>query len=320
MFPEQVQRYLYSFNYDSHYLDLCRLESRQVFGKEITNKILFSNKRVDASSSAFIRSRLEIQVKAKSFEALKIGIHEAHIQGDGFKAEYLTLEGQQIEKSERNKKLKEVGFCLEGHPNFVAPSITYAICSYQNDWYFGTMVKHNAEWLNHNNKPCSYSNSIGMKVAKTLVNLGSKGIKNLHLLDACCGVGTVLLEACFAGLSIEGCDINPKTIENARKNIAHFHYSSKLYCSDIKDVTGAYDAAIIDLPYNLFSYSNDSVTANIIQSSAKLAPRVIIVSIEDVRSVIKHAGLTILDQCTVEKRGKSKFTRNIWVCERQENK
>ncbi|MEJ6681991.1 MAG: hypothetical protein QNL21_07850, partial [Flavobacteriales bacterium] len=89
------------------------------------------------------------------------------------------------------------------------------------------------------------------------------------------------------------------------------------YCMDVKDLTQKYDAAIIDLPYNLYSYSDDAITSNIIESTVKLSSRIVIVSKSDIEAVIKKSGLKIIDFCTVEKRGRSMFTRSIWVCEKE---
>jgi tRNA G10 N-methylase Trm11 len=156
-----------------------------------------------------------------------------------------------------------------------------------------------------------------MNIAKTLVSIASKENKELSLLDACCGVGTIMLEACIAGFKIEGCDINWKACRNTRQNLAYFNYSAEVYRSDIKDLNLMYDAGIIDLPYNLTTYSDDEITANIIASSAKIASRIVIVSIADICGIITEAGLIIIDYCTVEKSGKGNFARRIWVCESQ---
>lgn len=236
---------------------------------------------------------------------------------EGFKVEYLSLEGDATDFSERQKKSKAVGYCIDAEPNFSTPTITYAIGYYNNVWYFGNLEKANPGWHIHKKKPYSFSNSINMDIAKSLVSLASKGNKATTLLDVCCGVGTVLLEACFSGFDIEGCDINPNSCSYTQKNLAHYNYTAEVHCSDIKDLNKDFDAAIIDLPYNLYSYSSDAITENIISSTAKLCPRMIIVSIADIEPIIKNSGLKVIDFCHVEKRGKSSFTRNIWVCERE---
>jgi tRNA (guanine10-N2)-dimethyltransferase len=309
--------YLYTFNYDYHHTELCKLESRQIFKKEEKNKLLFSNSKVDPSISPFIKNRFEIISSAEDYSELLQTIKKENIRTDGFKVEYLVLDGDAIEKPERLIKLKDVGYSIDGGPDYDTPWITYAICHYKNTWYFGVVIKHDADWLKHKKKPCSSSNSIGMVIAKTLVSMASKGDKTNQLLDACCGVGTVMLEACCSGIDIEGCDIKPNPCHFTRENLAHFNYTANVYNSDIKDLDKKYDAAIIDLPYNLYSYSNDTILTNIIESTAKLTARIVIVSMSDIEPIIKRAELQISDFCTVEKRGRSQFTRNIWICEKE---
>ena len=309
--------YIYTFNYDYHHGELCKLESRQIFDNEEKNKLLFSNIKVDPSISPFIKNRFEIISSSEDYSELLVNIKKENIHDEGFKAEYLVLHGDATTYSERLKKLKDIGLIIEGFPNFETPTTTYSICNYQNIWHFGVLIKHNAGWLKHKKKPCSFSNSIGMNIGKTLASIASKGNKTIQLLDACCGVGTVMLEACFSGLNIEGCDIKLRRCKHTRQNLAHYNYTANVYCSDVKDLDKKYDAAIVDLPYNLYSYSNDTILTNIIESTAKLTTRIVIVSISDVETLIKKSELKISDFCTIEKRGRSQFTRNIWICEKE---
>jgi len=292
------------------------LESRQIFDEEEKNNLLFSNIKIDPSISPFIKNRFEIISSSEDYSNLLKIIRKKNIRIEGFKAEYLVLDGDSTEYSERLDKLKDIGYSIEGDPNYYTPTVIYSICFYENIWYFGLLIKHNTDWYKHKQKPCSFSNSINMDIAKTLVSIASKGNKGNQLLDACCGVGTIMLEACIAGFNIEGCDINRSTCYYARKNIAHYNYTANVYGSDIKDLDKNYDAAIIDLPYNLYAYSNDTITLNIIGSVAKLTTRIVIVSISDIENLINKLGLKISDFCSVGKRGNTKFTRIIWVCEK----
>jgi tRNA (guanine10-N2)-dimethyltransferase len=309
--------YIYSFKHDYHNIELCKLESRQLFEEEEKNNLLFSNIKVDPSISPFIKNRFEIISSSEAYSKLLKNIKKENIHIEGFKAEYLILDGDDTGYTERLKKLKDIGYSIEGEPDYYTPSIIYSICNYKNIWYFGILVKHNTDWYKHKIKPCSYSCSINMDIAKSLVSIASNGNKTNQLLDACCGVGTVLLEACISGFNIEGCDINLNACKHTRENLAHYNYTANVYRSDIKDIDKKYDAAIIDLPYNLYTYSNDTIALNIIESAAKLTSRIVIVSISDIESLIKKSGLKISDFCSVAKKGKSKFSRNIWVCEKK---
>ena len=308
-------QYIYSFNYNVHHTDLCRLESRQVFGEEVENKLLFSNLEVDPSISPFIKSRFDIHLLSEDYSALLENVKQQNIHFEGFKVEYLVLDGDETPYKERLNKLRDIGYRIEGEPNYDSPTIVYGISFYENIWYFGVLIKHNAHWQKHNEKPFKFSNSISINIAKSLVSSATKGSKTTKLLDACCGVGTIMLEACIAGIDIEGCDINWKACKNTTENLTYYSYTAEVYHSDIKDLTSHYDTAIVDLPYNHTTYSDDGITAHIIETVAKLTSRLVIVSIADIESIIINSGLKVTDFCTVEKRGKSKFTRNIWVCE-----
>lgn len=312
------KNYIYSFNYENNESDLCKLESRHIFDTEEKNKLLFSDIKVEPSSSAFIKKRLDVISFAEDYSSLLNQIKKERIQIEGFKVEYLVLDGDPTEYKERLKKLKDIGLSIEGFPDYYNPTIMYALCCYMSVWYFGILINNNFDWHKHKKKPCSYSNSIGISIAKALVNIATKANNEKKLLDACCGVGTILLEACFAGYSIEGCDINEKICKDGRKNLSHFNYTANVFHSDIKDMDTRYEAAIIDLPYNVFSHVNDDTILHIIESTADLTNRLVIVSIEDISNLISSSGLRISDYCSVNKRGKTKFARKIWVCEKNE--
>ena len=74
---------------------------------------------------------------------------------------------------------------------------------------------------------------------------------------------------------------------------------------------------IIDLPYNLFSKASDNEIIHIIESTAEITGRLVIVSISDITNLISNTGFRISDYCSVSKSGKRKFTRKIWVCEKK---
>ena len=301
--------YIYVLNCDDTERDLCKLESRYIFNKEEKNKLLFSDIKVDPSSSAFIKSRLD-------YSTLINQIKKEDIRVEGFKVEYLVFEGDTIGYADRLNKLRDIGFSIEGIHDYYNPTITYALCYYEGIWYFGVSIKNNIAWHKHKQKPCSFSNSISVNIAKALVNIAAKANKEKKLLDACCGVGTIMLEACFAGNNIEGCDINEKTCNNARKNLSHFNYTANIYHSDIKDISKRYEAAIIDLPYNLFTSATDTDISHIIESTAEITDRLVIVSTSDITNLISNTGFRISDYCSVSKRGKVNFAREIWVCEK----
>jgi len=294
---------------------LCKLESKCIFNKQEEHKQLFSNVKIEPSRSAFIKRRLDVISFSTDYDILIDQIKRENIQTDGFKVEYLILEGDITRNTERLAKLKDVGFCINSYPDYHNPTVTYGICTYENIWYFGVLIKNNFAWQNHKQKPYSYSNSIKQNIAKAIVNIAVDSKQEVKLLDACCGVGTIMLEACFAGYEIDGCDISWKICKNARANLSHFNYVGEVHCSDIKNITKLYDAAIIDLPYNLFSAATEDNILHIIKSTSVITDRIVIVSTAEITNAISRAGLRVVNYCIVSKRGKANFTRRIWVCE-----
>jgi len=312
----QSNKYIYFFCYDSTESDLCKLESRCIFNKEEKNKLLFSDIKAEPSGSAFVNKRLDIITFSDDYDALINEIQNECICIDGFKVEYLVLEGDTTEYAERLTKLKDIGYSIDGFPDYYSPTVTYALCIYEGIWYFGVLIKDSFDWHKHKQKPRSYSHSISISIAKALVNIASKANKEKMLLDACCGVGTIMLEACFAGNNIEGCDINPKICHDARENLTYFNYTAKIYNADIKDISQRYEAAIIDLPYNLMSRATENDFVHIIKSAAEITDRLVVVSVTDITNIINSIGYRIFDYCNVSKTGKRSFARKIWVCEK----
>ena len=99
--------YIYSFNYDYNHNELCKLESRQIFDEEEKNKLLFSTIKVDPSISPFIKNRFEIISSSEDYpELLKI-IKKENIHIEGFKAEYLVLDGDATGYNERLQKVRD---------------------------------------------------------------------------------------------------------------------------------------------------------------------------------------------------------------------
>lgn len=308
--------FLYFFNYDKTEYELCMLEARSIFNEEVKNKLLFTDLKIEPSCSSFIKKRLDIISYSTDYTTLINEIKSQHIYCEGFKIEYLVLDGDTTDYATRLEKLRETGYSIEGNTDYYNPTTTYALCLCQGIWYFAASIRNDLIWHKHVQKPHTYSNSISVNIAKALINIAANADKSKSLLDACCGVGTILLEACFAGFNIVGCDINQRIVYGAQKNLAHFNYSANVHCADIKDITQKYDAAIIDLPYNLYSFASEEDIQHIIASTSVISDRLVIVSIADISELINGIGFNIIDFCTVNKRGKSSFARKIWVCEK----
>lgn len=309
------KKYLYNVNFQSYDDTLCAIEHRALFHEPFSEKIYFSDIAVNPSLSPFIKNRLEIITKVKTFDDLLAFVEADDSVVLDYKIKYLKLVSGDPYAADRKRYCKAVGMLFKEYVNFDNPKIVYGISHYQGAWYFGILTENNKGWLEHNNRPHTYSNSLKQNMARVLVNLVTEGHSNKSIIDPCCGAGTVLLEACFAGNPVTGSDINQKMAFSAEKNLKHFGYMADVSQKAIGDVEGHYDCAIVDLPYGHFSYTTVEIQDDIMLNAKRIADRVVIVSAEDIEAKLLGMGFKLIDHCIYRKSVNKSFLRYLWLCE-----
>ncbi len=307
----ETKNYLYTYSWEPNEESLCALEKRTLFGESSESGILESTVKIDPSRSPFIRERLEVISEAAGFEGLL-----KEIQGldavDGFKVVFVqNPDADRVGFKKLRKIEKEVGLHLKGEAELVNPDIWYGVIKTNERWVFGCYKKNEAVWLHHVKKPHSYSTALSTRVARAVVNIAAPETDGVKMIDPCCGIGTVLVEALSMGIDIVGSDRNPLILDGVRENIAHFGFDGDVSLRDINDVTGSYDVAVIDLPYNLCSVITDDEQLEMLKSARRFAEKVVIVTLEDVDRNVEKAGFDIVDRCEVSK---GRFVRQILVC------
>ena len=307
----ETKNYLYTYSWEPNEASLCALERRILFGEDSESSILESSIEIDPSRSPFIRERLEIICEAGEFDELLNHIHQLEAV-DGFKVVFVqNPDAEKVGFKKLRKIEKEVGLHLKGEAELVEPHIWYGIIQAHDRWVFGKYVRNEAVWLHHVKKPHSYSTALSTRVARAVVNIAAPETSGVKMIDPCCGIGTVLVEALSMGIDIVGSDRNPLILDGVRENIAHFGFEGDVSLRDINDVTGSYDVAVIDLPYNLCSVISDDEQLEMLRSARRFADKVVIVTLEDVDDNVTKAGFDIVDRCEVSK---GRFVRQILVC------
>ncbi|MDF2834615.1 MAG: methyltransferase, partial [Paenibacillus sp.] len=150
--------------------------------------------------------------------------------------------------------------------------------------------------------------------ARALVNIAvGPSPAGMTFLDPCCGMGTVLVEALSMGIDAEGVEINPLAARGARINLEHFGYSGRLVTKgDMRQWSGHYDAAILDMPYNLCSVLPSKEQSVMLKALRGLADRAVVVTTENIVSRLVEAGFVVIREA---KLSKGTFTRFISVVE-----
>ncbi|NLK94090.1 MAG: methyltransferase domain-containing protein [Clostridiales bacterium] len=304
--------YLYIINYPVYEKELCELEMKSLFGEIPKKKYFYSHIYVDPSRSPFIKELIKIISIEENFSTIVSKISKEKLHYNEFRVNYVKLEQDKCTYEERLNSMREIGYAIVGEPNIHNPKNILAITKENGKWIFGEYERNNYKWHIHQNKPNNYSNSLGIRVARALINIAVENKKKLSLIDPCCGVGTVVIEGLSMGETIKGIDINKSIVSKARRNLEFFGYDiDSVKQGSIHDISCKYDVAIVDLPYGLFTPISVQEQINIINSARRIALKLILISFEDMDEIIKSAGFNIVNECTVSK---GKFIRKVQVC------
>jgi len=261
--------------------------------------------------SAYLRVGGSLIARAPTLEALSEEIRRKGCRFDAFRIEYIRL-GNAPSGSSREGILA-VADALEGsYPNLDSPRTRLALIASEGEYLFGAiLVEPDRSYERHNQKPYTTSSSLPSRLSRALVNLVA--VPGAVVLDPCCGVGSILLEAAAMGARVIGCDWNVRMAGMARANLAHYGYAGTVHCADARAWTTPVDAVVTDLPYGRNTVAREEVVRGILAAVARVAPRAVFVAMGDLRSWMEDAGFRQVKVYAVPKyKG---FVRRVHVGE-----
>lgn len=307
-------RSIYTYTYKREDRGLCQLEMRAFFGVDNDSNVIESSVQVDPSRSAFMNERIDVLFEAGSLVELIEQVREFDPSDKSFKVIFVKNPiGENPSFLERQSVEREVGLAVHGNVDIEKPEQLFAIMNRDNRWVFGNLLQSESIWYRHEKKPNNYSTALGTRLARSIVNIAVPNPMGVKAIDPCCGIGTVLIEARSMGIDMQGSDMNPLVIDDIRENLAHFGLDTNVTEADMRTITGNYDVAIIDMPYNISSVITEEEKAEMFRSARSFAKKVVLVTIEPVDELIKQAGFTIVDRCVAIKN--ITFSREVLVCE-----
>ncbi|WP_068786833.1 TRM11 family SAM-dependent methyltransferase [Paenibacillus phocaensis] len=308
--------YIYPFASHESERELCLMEQRSLFGQASEGAAyLESPLRLPPNRSPFAQLRLDVLFAAPTLAELGERASLLDLEGLSFKVRYLKHGRRQTYEGEREAE-RRIGARIRGIAEMRDPEVTLGLLAREEDWVLGISRAAEPVWLTHKEKPNNYSTGLTTVVARALANIAVPAPEGKRAIDPCCGMGNVLIEALSMGIDIVGRDINPVAVRGARSNLRHFGYDdSKLVeIGNLIELEGAYDAAVVDLPYNLCSVLPTAERRRMLDSVRRIAARAVLVSTEPLERDIAEAGLAITDRCTVRK---GHFVRQVWVVHRE---
>ena len=309
-------KHLYSFTWKNDEYELSRLEMRTFFNFDVAGNVLISEQKIEPSRSPFMRERLDIWAQGETIEALVEFAKGLQFGDKTFKIHCLNNSNDAVEpklnRTVRNELMRAIGMAIDAEPDFTNPDVILGIVLYNDVYYLGELVHGESVWLHHMKKPEMYSTALSTRDARAIVNIAVPFPQGLKVIDPCCGIGTVLVEAMSMGIPIEGRDMNKRVVWGSCINLRHFGYEPNVEIGPIEEANEGYDVAIIDMPYNLFTHISKELQQSIILNARRIAKRVVIVTIESMDKEIANANLKIIDQAIVKK---GVFERQVLICE-----
>ncbi|HEY8891436.1 MAG TPA: hypothetical protein VIM70_14405 [Clostridium sp.] len=309
--PQNYKKYLYTTNYSMDEESLCKMEIKCLFNKPLDGKHLFSDIYVDPSRSPFIKKCISIMYIGETIKQIINQIVIDKFTSLNYKVEFIKTADENMGFHEGRSIEYEIGFNILGEAEMKNPAIIFGITKILDKWIFGECESNTSEWLFHNKKPFSYSNALKVTVCRALVNIAVGNNLNCSVVDPCCGIGTVLIEAISMQINIKGYELNSLIGKNAKTNLRYFGYDDIITIGDMNDIQNKFDVAIIDLPYGIFTQITTGEQLAIMHSARRIADRMVIITFEDMMLQITSVGFHIDDRCTVSK---GTFKRYIYIC------
>lgn len=314
-FETETREFIYTYVRQTDEHDLCRLEMRAFFGFDSPSNVIRSSMKIDPSRSPFMKERLEILFSGNDLDEI-IEQASQFVTHKSFKVTCLnsiTLDSTiKLHHPERRRIERMIGEVIQGEADLLQPEVNVGVVLLEGAWHFGIMQESEPIWRFHMQKPHMYSTALSTRVARAVANIAVPHPEGIRAIDPCCGIGTVLVEARSMDIDMVGRDINPLVCLGSRKNLAHFGLEGEVVIGPIADVTDTYDAAIIDMPYNLFTHITAEGQLNILKDARRITAKLVVVTIEPMDHMIMEAGFTIVDRCVAKK---GTFERQVVVCE-----
>lgn len=303
--------YLYVINYQDDEEDLCTLEMKCLFQITIDKKWFYSDIDIFPSRSVFIKYRISIISTADSIDEIENHITSSIFPIMDFKFLYVNVDKNEIEYSNWKIIVNRICSLLNINENYDNPKSFLSITCINSKWIFGTCVKNDNSWRYHEYKPNTNSHSLGIRTARAIVNIAIQNELNLSIVDPCCGIGTIVIEAASMLLNIKGYEINRKVAAHAKENLSFFGINNVIECNDMHTILKHFDVSIVDMPYGLFTSISLNDQIKIIKSARRISNKSVIITFENMEKQITDNGFNITDKCCVSK---GRFTRYINLC------
>ncbi len=264
---------------------------------------------VDVARSAYVTECCRLLTRARTLKELlaeseKLGLRLERFRIRARKSTRIDAPGSQdIEHA--------IADTISGSPDLSRPAVELVAWGLESGWLLGELVSRTSKgWVGHEQRPFQYSCALPPRIARALVNLVA--VPGDRIIDPCCGSGTVLIEAGYAGVEPFGWEISQNVAEQAAVNVCHHGQAAWLTVGDGRKARGYWDGAVLDLPYGIGNEREEENCRGLIEHALEVAELIAIVTVGELDEFLTKRGATVLGTATV---AKSKLQRRVYWAE-----
>ncbi|MCG9129747.1 hypothetical protein JT359_19330 [Candidatus Poribacteria bacterium] len=303
-----TQEFLYLVAIPSQLTELASAESIALTGNPPNEYgITISDTCVNVCRGAYLKSCIQILFSASSVEELCTYIKAADLYEDEFRVS--VIKKPKSLNINSMTLASQIGSLIDGKPNLSRPRVVFpTVITSEKIWFGRLLSESDGEWKAHDHRPHTTSSSLPARLAHVLVNLVAG--PGEHILDPCCGTGTIVMAAAHNGLQASGSDNNPRMIGATTKNLHHFGLTANIKLEDAKTVDGRFDAVATDLPYGISLVKDTVATTEILANLRSLAPKAAFIDIRDLTKPLNDLGYTVETVIPVPKQ---RIVRKVFI-------
>lgn len=300
--------YFYRLTPPTGHHELAALEFRALTGDHapvpesddprVVPRIAFARAAVDVARAAYIAECCRLLAQGPNPEGLLAAAGKLGLSMERFRIRVRTSAGAQgLPGQEFERQVADI---IEGRPDLSRPVIELLVLGEPGRWLLGEVISTARRgWQGHEHRPFQYSAALPPRIARMMVNLVAA--PGDTLVDPCCGVGTVLVEAAEMGVRALGCEINPRLVEHAAANLCHHGMEAELIAGDGRDLRGRFDGAVLDLPYGRSAPRIEEDCRGLVARAVEAARLVAVVTVDDLTGLFEELGAELLGVAQIAK-------------------
>ena len=299
-----------SFFYDlageEQELGLAALELWALTGAEASGRLGLGPAGVDVSRAAYVRFCARELARGATNGELIGRIARLNLPADRFRIDCIM---RPTGNTTHSDLIVKVANLLPGNPDLDRPLVRYVILRSAGAWRFGEVISRSSRLhLGIEGRPHNLSHALPGRFALALANIAAAPGETL--IDPCCGSGTCLIAAAAAGISVFGADVQEGSVGITRKNLAHFGMAPPLWVGDARELSGRYDAALVDFPYGLTLRPDPAAQREILAALRRVTGRIVIVTGGPAEEDLAAAGFRVAGSAQVPKNS---LVRHVYL-------